>query len=240
MLRVLFRKRLLSWYLYYIQNTLNYQLIFSISQCARKLREKNGLGGASTPIKNLHEIHPLTDDIKGSLSKIFGNDKFNLDDYIDNFDFLAKIVGQTDTAFISFLETTQKSGTLYKTSGEAIAGFQAYLKSTSNALSHTSIKTKALSASMQLLSSIGWTALITGITWAFGEGIKAISNYIHRVELAQQVMKELNSEFNETQQRISSHKQLVNEVAKSFDELSKGVDTASNKNIDLSTEEYEK
>lgn len=112
---------------------------------------------------------------------------------------LARRYKITEQSAIDFM-TSIKNGSFVLKEGETVLqGYQAYLKSTADGFSHVSLKTKAFSTSMQVLYSIGLTALINGITWAFNEGIKAISNYIHRVELAQQVMKDINSEFNETQ-----------------------------------------
>lgn len=47
------------------------------------------------------------------------------------------------------------------------------------------------------------------------------------------------SKHEDLSSEYKSHKKLVEECAKSYEKLSKGVDTATNKNFDLQSEEYE-
>lgn len=73
---------------------------------------------------------------------------------------IADDLGVADNTFKDFIKTTKESGTVYKTSKEALAGYQSYLQSTGKSLTLADIKTKALSASMKVLSTIEWMALI--------------------------------------------------------------------------------
>lgn len=82
-------------------------------------------------------------------------DTSSLDGWVNQFDKLSDACGVTDKSFTEFLETTQKSGTVYTSAKDAIAGYQTYLQSTSKAATLATLKTKALSASMKVLSSIG-------------------------------------------------------------------------------------
>lgn len=74
-----------------------------------------------------------------------------------------------DKSFKEFLKTTKDSGTVYATSADALAGYQSYLQSTSKATTLADLKTKALTTSMQLLSTIGWMAAIAASTWLIGK-----------------------------------------------------------------------
>lgn len=72
----------------------------------------------------------------------------------------ASTLNIADDNFKKWLTTVESSGTVYKTSEEALAGYQSYLQSTGKSLTLADIKTKALSASMKVLSTIEWMALI--------------------------------------------------------------------------------
>lgn len=71
----------------------------------------------------------------------------------------ASTLNIADDNFKKWLTTVESSGTVYKTSEDALAGYQSYLQSTGKAAQLASIKTKALSASMKVLSTVGWMAI---------------------------------------------------------------------------------
>ena len=95
---------------------------------------------------------------------------------------------------------------------EAIAGYQAYLKQMGKELDTTNIKTKLLSLSMEVLSSIGWTVIIGVTAKAIQAGIGAINNYIHCAEKCAERVDKMVSSFNFTRRRptVRYHNRLTN------------------------------
>lgn len=83
-----------------------------------------------------------------------------------------------------------------------LQGYQSYLQSTSKSLTFADIKTKALSASMKVFSTIGWMALFTGVSWAIG---KAVDN-------AKEKLSEVESEYDEVTNTIKENNDKIKEL----------------------------
>ncbi len=152
-------------------------------------------------------------------------------------DDIGKALGSTDKNFISFLTTMQKSGTVYKTSEEALAGYQAYLKTTGTATTLATVKTKALSASMKVLSSIGWMVAITAAVEVISAVVKGIDyltsaneRYIESqqtiIDTAKQNIESYDSEISSLealQSKLIEAKGNKSELAKIQDELNSSI-----------------
>lgn len=132
---------------------------------------------------------------------------------------LSNGIGDSDKTFQSFIKTTKESNIAYKTSEEAMAGYQAYLNSTSTALSVASVKTKVLSTSMKLLSSIGWMAAFTAATWAIGKGIEAIGDYVHRLDKAKETLANTESDLSSVKSEIETTTEQIKKL-EAMDSLS--------------------
>lgn len=145
--------------------------------------------------------------------------------------------GVTDKTFSEFLKTTQKSGTVYKTAEEAIAGYQSYLKTIGTTLDWATIKTKAFSVAAKAISSIGWMTLITGVTWVIGKGVETISNYTHELDDAREAAKDAQSTLNELNTSVSENGQWISTNASRYKELAAGIDSLG-RNISLTDEEF--
>ena len=146
-------------------------------------------------------------------------------DSADGFVNFAKDIGIADKTFAKFLETTQKSGTVYKTSEEAIAGYQSYLKTTGKQLDLANFKTKALSLSMKVLSSIGWAALISLATKAIQVGIGAIDKFVNSAKYAKETAEEFASSLNDMHSTQKSNTATIAEISDEYKELSKHVNS---------------
>ena len=171
--------------------------------------EENGFSGLLASIQKLKEVKPVTEEIKNGFTELFSiGASDHLDSWVGKFDKLADSCGVTDKSFTDFLKTTQKSNIVYKTSEDAIAGYQSYLKSTSRDLTLVDLRTKALSTSMKVLSSIGWMALITAVGWIIGKAVKGIGNYVKRVEEARNANEEFANQFNELNSSLKQNKEI--------------------------------
>ena len=131
---------------------------------------------------------------------------------------LAKSEDIADESFKKFLQTTEESGTVYETTSQAMSGYEQYLKKTTRAAKTAEIGTKALSAAMKIVSSIGWMLAISAISAVIGKiGTAIDDNIIHKAENATEAientmsayessksdLESLNSELQTTQDKIN-------------------------------------
>lgn len=81
------------------------------------------------------------------------------------------------------------------------------------------------------------------ITLAIGTGVVAINKYLSSLEERQKKLKEKAEEaktaINDLSSTYESHKKTIEECANSYERLSKGVNTFTNENFNLSDEEYQ-
>ena len=130
----------------------------------------------------------------------------------------AKDADIADESFKKFLQTTEESGTVYETTSQAMSGYEQYLKKTTRAAKTAEIGTKALSAAMKIVSSIGWMLAISAISAVIGKiGTAIDDNIIHKAENATEAientmsayesyksdLESLNSELQTTQDKIN-------------------------------------
>ena len=131
---------------------------------------------------------------------------------------LAKSEDIADESFKKFLQTTEESGTVYETTSQAMSGYEQYLKKTTRAAKTAEIGTKALSAAMKIVSSIGWMLAISAVSAIIGKiGTAIDENIIHKAENATEAientmsayessksdLESLNSELQTTQDKIN-------------------------------------
>ena len=81
---------------------------------------------------------------------------------------------------------------------------------------------------------------LLGAIAALGVGIAIFDKFTDSTEETKEKIKELNKTYEESQSKLKDQKNLVDSVGKEFEELSKGVDSATGTNLDLSTEEFER
>lgn len=149
-----------------------------------------------------------------------------------NWNAISKAIGTTDELAISYFKTMDDgNGTINNTSA-SVAGMSTYLHKSGQAFNFAAIEATlfntALNAGIFLVASLA----IKGIT-------TAIDNYVNRAEKAIELTEDLKSKHEDVNKEYESHKELVDELAESYERLSKGVDTTTNKNVNLSSEEYE-
>lgn len=86
----------------------------------------------------------------------------------------------------------------------------------------------------------GWATLIVGAMAGAAFAVKKYNDSIAAAkEKARERTDELFDEFQQRKDTLAEHKKTVAELAARYDELSKGVNLSNNKNISLSTNEYE-
>ena len=118
------------------------------------------------------------------------------------------------------------------TDGSAsLAGYRASLKA-------AGVQTEALRLKTVLMTS----AMSFGLGLAIQTGIslltKVIDEQVHAQERALEAAQEASSRIKSINDTYASHRKVVEDTAAAYEELSKGVDTATNRNISLGTEDY--
>ena len=87
---------------------------------------------------------------------------------------------------------------------------------------------------------LGWATLAAGTIAALAFGVKKYNDAIEEAkESARERTSELLDEFNQMNDTLADHKKTVSDLADRYTELSKGVNLSTNKNVSLSTEEYD-
>lgn len=87
---------------------------------------------------------------------------------------------------------------------------------------------------------LGWATAAIGAIAALVLGVKKYNDSIEEAkQTARERTSELFDEFKELNDKLDDHKKTVSDLADRYDELSKGVNLSNNKNISLSTDEYE-
>ena len=87
---------------------------------------------------------------------------------------------------------------------------------------------------------LGWAVLAASTIAGLAFGVKKYNDSIEEAkETARERTSKLLDEFKEFNNTLAEHKKTVNELADKYDELSKGVNHSNNRNISLSTEEYD-
>lgn len=185
-----------------------------------------------------------------SLGNIFNKAKINAEDYSDiiekivntnlgdvldgdklSVDKLSKAIGTSDSIVLKYATTLKDTSGNIDLTTASTEGLSAYLKSTGQSFDFAAIKATlfntALNAGIMLAFSIALQAIIKGI-----------DSYVHRAENAINLTDELKSTHAEAAATLESHKKTVDELASSYEKLSKGVDTATNTNLSLSDEDY--
>lgn len=139
--------------------------------------------------------------------------------------------------WVDGLDDTQKSA---MTAGDA---FDQYTVHVQKAAKESSAFSRVTSKLGNLAKSVGSTMLNMGVTmlasWALGEVITAIDNYIHRVEIAIEKGKEARETIASISEGFTSKQNTVDQNLDRYIELASGVDTTTNENRTLSTEEYQ-
>ncbi len=116
--------------------------------------------------------------------------------------------------------------------------FVAKQKAAQTELRATATASKGTTVALKALAMVGSMLVTFAAAEALSLAVKAFDNYIHKNENAIKLTEELNSKYSELNSKYESHKKTVDELAASYEKLSEGVDTSTNKNLSLSDEDY--
>lgn len=154
---------------------------------------------------NLSKHSDISEEVQGLFAKAGQFDTEKLDNFGKSFLQLADDAKITDANFTKFIITNQEAIKGYSNAEEALAGYDAYQKTSAKSAQLAEVKTKAFSAAVKIVSSIGWMALITGISWAIGKiGTAIDDNIIHKVKNATEAIENTMSAYESSKSDLPS------------------------------------
>lgn len=203
---------------------------------------KQSMSGASEAAKNFAKSWDLSNEALGEFSKKqleatgviskTSNSMTNAKNIISAYNNLVDKSGETQSKFASAISTFNPQLGNYLSglkSGEASLGGYGVQ------LAFATVKTFALQAATLALN----VALSMGISMLISAGVSALMSWINRADELADKVKDVTTEYNNQKKELKDTKATINEVADSYAELSKGVDTSTNENINLDTDEYQ-
>lgn len=130
-------------------------------------------------------------------------------------------------------DTAEATASGMAAAGNAAEGAAAGITIFGHALKAGSVAFKLFNAAATMGIS-----LIAGL--AVSAIIKGFDELAHKVEKTAEAAEKALSTYEDAQKKLNSQKSSIKELASSYEELSKGVDFGTNKNIKLSTSSYQK
>ena len=194
-----------------------------------------------TDTKEYHSMLSVLEEIEGKTLEI--GDEQHVSKVIDGMSDAAKI-GQVDLAnYVSTLDDADIALKAYAASVQdgnySLAGFQQFIAKHNASIKASGIAAKSAAVGHQLLNaalSMGVAALASIAIQALVSGLNKL---INKSKEAAKTAEEAINAYNETQTTLREQKITIDELAASYEKLSKGVDLNTNENINLTTSSYE-
>lgn len=147
-----------------------------------------------------------------------------------------------EKAMATEMTNTSAAAKKYALETKGVAGstdeFVAKQKAAQTELRATATASKGTTVALKALAMVGSMLATFAAAEVLSLAVKAFDNYIHKNENAIKLTEELNLKYSELNSKYESHKKTVDELAASYEKLSEGVDTSTNKNLSLSDEDY--
>lgn len=186
----------------------------------------------------------ITDDVKIALEKL----QPGMIATTTNTKRLAETLGTTDEGFINFCSSLKKSDIRLQQGQTYLQAYEAQLNKTGFSLKNVAKSAlsgfKALGAGV--INALGGMAIGAVVSGGVSLISKAIDNAIETEAEKAEKLQEMAEKASEAKSNIESltssmrdNAKTVNDIKYRYAELSQGVDNLSNKNISLSTGEYE-
>lgn len=181
----------------------------------------------------------------GSVGTIFGSSGLDFESVVDAVSkynkAIASSTGVTEDFFLSVRNISPALEQYFRSldggaadanaAKESLKSAGVAIKGVGKQAAAAAIKTALLNTALNFGISIAVSAALTGI-------YKAYDNIAHAAEKAHEKIKETNDDYQETKTKLRDAGDIVSELGQKYEDLSKGVDTSTNKNISLSTEDY--
>jgi len=155
----------------------------------------------------------------------FNDMKLSADAFIER-------TGLSDEAMKSYLYTVE--------SGKAtFAGCTQYVNAASNSIGLMGVKAKATSLLLGGLKAAAGMLVTTLLAMAIGKIIEGFDNFVHRSEKIAEAAETAKQNIDKLTTSFEEQKASIDEIKERYAELAQGVDLINNKNLTLSTEDYE-
>lgn len=138
----------------------------------------------------------------------------------------------SDDAMKSYLSTVESGNATF-------SGFTQHINTTNNSIGLMGIKAKSTTLLIGGLKAAAGMLATTLITIAIGKIIEGFDNLIHRKERIAEAAETARNKINELNNAFKENKKSIDDIKNRYAELAQGVDLISNKNLTLSTEDYE-
>ena len=201
------------------------------------------MSGASNAAKDFAKSWDLSNEALGNFSKKqieatgviskTATSMSNAKNIISAYNNLIDGTGKTQQKFASSVSTFNPKLGNYLS---GLKGAKGSLAGYGVQLGIATVKTLALEAATMAMS----TALTMVIGAVVSIGINALMSWANHAQEVADKVKDIRTEYSNQKKSLRETKTTIDSVSDSYAKLSKHVDTATNKNIDLNTEEYEK
>lgn len=203
---------------------------------------EQSMSGASDRAKEFAKTWDLSNEAIGEFSKKSleatgvisktSSSMTNAKNIISAYNNLVDKSGQTQSKFASAISTFNPQLGSYLS---GLDGAEASLAGYGVQLAFATVKTFALQAATLALNAV----LSMGIGMLISAGVSALMSWINAEDELADKVKDVTTEYGNQKKELKDAKATINEVADSYAELSKGVDTSTNENINLDTDEYQ-
>lgn len=203
---------------------------------------EQSMSGASDRAKEFAKTWDLSNEAIGEFSKKSleatgvisktSSSMTNAKNIISAYNNLVDKSGQTQSKFASAISTFNPQLGSYLS---GLDGAEASLAGYGVQLAFATVKTFALQAATLALNAV----LSMGIGMLISTGVSALMSWINAEDELADKVRDVTTEYGNQKKELKDAKATINEVADSYAELSKGVDTSTNENINLDTDEYQ-
>lgn len=138
----------------------------------------------------------------------------------------------SDEAMKSYLHTVENGNATF-------SGYTQHVNTASKSISIMGIKAKATSLLLGGLKAAAGMLVTTLLAMAIGKLIEGFDYLINRSERIAEAAEIARDKIDELNNAFKENKDTVDDIKKRYAELAQSVDLLSNKNVKLSTEDYE-
>lgn len=218
-------------------------------------KETNGITEEMvTKLANLDAISRSAEDkslsSKKSIIDRFNDPKQLKDMGVNQLEYAAAIektdksLGKYLTSYAKVNEERAKQRASLKESGSATALVDsAGIKNAEASVAgytRSLVAAKAATMALRVASIAANAALTMGVSFLISAAIEGISSYINRASELADKIDDVTTSHKQQREELVKNKSDFEDLAKSYVELSKGVDTNTGKNVSLMPDEYEK
>ena len=153
-----------------------------------------------------------------------------------------KSLGKYLTSYAKVNEQREKQRAALKESGASVVDVSGIKNAEASVAGYTKSLVAAKAATMALrVASIAANAALTmGISFLISSAIEGISKYINSAKDLADKIDDVTTNHKQQREELAKNKSSFEDLAKSYAELSKGVDTETGENKSLMPKEYER